>query len=130
MLSFTRLPSTYIYFYEDERATRGDLAIYVGSVPVEHLAGFPDRLRASLSRIAEQGLDMERMAMVINRDERQLRSKIESSKGDAFSSTVITDFLYGKEDGSELRPALTEIDSYGVLMKWSGKQWADLLKKL
>jgi hypothetical protein len=49
----THLPSTYIYFYEDERATRSDLAIYVGSVPVEHLASFPDRLRASLARIAE-----------------------------------------------------------------------------
>ncbi|KAF9650047.1 hypothetical protein BDM02DRAFT_3185737 [Thelephora ganbajun] len=120
---------TYIYFYEDERATRGDLAIYVGSVPVEHLATFPDRLRASLAHIAEEGLDMERMAMVINRDERQLRSRVESSKGDAFSTTIITDFLYGKEDGSELLQALNEMDGYDALRKWSSKQWTDLLKK-
>jgi Zn-dependent M16 (insulinase) family peptidase len=102
----------------------------VGSVPVEHLPGFPDRLRASFARIAKEGLDMERMTVVINRDERQLRSKIESSKGDAFSTTVITDFLYGKEDGSELRQALNETDSYKVLRKWGSVQWADLLKKL
>ena len=121
--------STYIYFYEDERTAWDDLAVYVGSVPVEHLASFPDRLRASLARIAEEGLDMERMAMVINRDERQLRSKIESSKGDTFSTTVITDFLYGKEDGSELRYALNEIDDYRVLEKWPSKKWTDLLKK-
>ena len=101
----------------------------MGSVPVEHLASFPDRLRASLARIADEGLDMERVAMVINRDERQLRSKIESSKGDAFSTTIITDFLYGKEDGSELRQALNEIHGYEVLGKWSSKQWTDLLKK-
>lgn len=125
----TYLYSTYIYFYEDERATKGDLAIYVGSVPVGHLTSFPDKLRASLARIAEEGLDMGRMAMVLNRDERQLRSKIESSKGDAFSTTIITDFLYGKEDGSELREALNEIDDYKVLRKWSSKQWTDLLKK-
>jgi len=125
----THPPSTYIYFYEDERATRDDLAIFVGSVPVEHLASFPDRLRASLSRISEEGLDMERMAMVINRDERQLRSKIESSKGDTFSTTIIADFLYGKEDGSELRQALNDIENYRILEKWSSKQWADLLKK-
>lgn len=125
----TRLLSTYIYFYEDERPTRGDLAIYVGSVPVGHLPNFPDKLRASLARIAEEGLDMERMAMVLNRDERQLRSKIESSKGDAFSTTIIADFLYGKEDGSELPQALNEIDSYEILRKWSSKQWTDLLKK-
>lgn len=101
----------------------------MGSVPAEHLASFPDKLRASLTRIAGEGLDMERMAMVINRDERQLRSKIESSKGDAFSVTVITDFLYGKEDGSELRQALNEMDGYKILRKWSSKQWTDLLKK-
>jgi Zn-dependent M16 (insulinase) family peptidase len=105
------------------------LAIYVGSVPAEHLANFPEKLRASLSRIAGEGFDMERMAMVINRDERQLLSKIESSKGDAFSTTVITDFLYGKEDGSDLRQALNEMDSYRVLREWSSNQWADLLKK-
>ena len=128
-LSRDVLFSTYIYFYEDERATRDDLAIYVGSVPVERLSGFPDQLRASLIRIAEEGLDMGRMAMVLNRDERQLRSKIESSKGDAFSTTIITDFLYGKEDGSELRQALNEIDAYEVLRGWSSKQWTDLLKK-
>lgn len=73
---------------------------------------------------------MERMAMVINRDERQLRSKIESSKGDAFSTTVITDFLYGKEDGSELRQALNDMDKYEILRKWPSTQWARLLKKL
>ena len=125
----TRLSSTYIYFYEAERATRGDLAIYVGSVPVAHIASFPDKLRASLARIVEEGLDMRRMAMVINRDERQLRSMVESSKGDAFSSTIITDFLYGKEDGSELFQSLNEMDRYEVLRKWSSERWADLLKK-
>ncbi|KAF9780022.1 hypothetical protein BJ322DRAFT_1165133 [Thelephora terrestris] len=62
---------TYIYFYEDERATRGDLAIYVGSVPTENLASFPDKLHASLARIAKGDLDMERMAMVINHDVRK-----------------------------------------------------------
>lgn len=105
------------------------MAIYVGSVPVAHIANFPDKLRASLARIVEEGLDMGRMAMVINRDERQLRSRIESSKGDAFSTTIVTDFLYGKEDGSELRQALNEMGGYEVLRKWSSKQWTDLLKK-
>ena len=105
------------------------MAIFVGSVPVQHLASFPDKLRASLARIAQEGLDMERMAMVISRDKRQFLSKIESSKGDAFSMTIITDFLYGKEDGSELRQALNEIDCYEILGKWSSEQWADLLKR-
>ena len=130
MLSCDKLPSAYIYFYEVERATNDNLAIYVGTVPVEQLASFPDRLRASLARIADEGFDMERMAMVINRDERQFRSRIESSKGDAFSTTVIADFLYGREDGSELRQALNQIDNFDALRGWSSNQWADLLRKL
>jgi Zn-dependent M16 (insulinase) family peptidase len=72
---------------------------------------------------------MERMAMVIRRDERQIRSRVEMSKGDAFSGTVISDFLYGAEDGSQLQDALDEISGYSILRGWSSQQWSDLLKK-
>jgi Zn-dependent M16 (insulinase) family peptidase len=105
------------------------LPIYIGSVPVEHLDDFDEKLRVSLKRISGEGLDMERMAMVIRRDERQIRSRIESSKGDAFAGSIITDFLYGAEDGSEMRDALDEISGYSILRGWSSQQWADLLKK-
>jgi len=49
-----------------------NLPIYITSVPTEHLATFNDRLKASLQKIAKDGLDMQRMVMVINRDERQV----------------------------------------------------------
>ncbi|KAJ7070954.1 Metalloenzyme, LuxS/M16 peptidase-like protein [Mycena amicta] len=120
---------TYIYFGEDTRATNVSLPIYVGSVPTESLEGFDDRLKASLQRIVSEGIDMERMAMVINRDERQLRSKLESAKGDTFSGTVITDFLYGAEDGSELEASLDEIRQYAALRKWTSEEWTSLLQK-
>jgi len=79
-----------IYFGEDTRATMVDLTVYIGSVPTEYLNSFDERLKASFKRIANEGIDMERMVMVINRDERQLRSQLESSKGDTFSGSVIT----------------------------------------
>ncbi|TBU62037.1 Metalloenzyme, LuxS/M16 peptidase-like protein [Dichomitus squalens] len=120
---------TYIYFSEDTRAKRVDLPVYIGSVPTEHLDTFDEKFKASLKRIADEGVDMDRMAMVINRDERQLRSKIESSQGDTFSGNVITDFLYGSEDGSDLAPSMDEINYYAQLKKWSSTQWADLLRK-
>jgi hypothetical protein len=50
-----------------------DLPIYIGSVPTEHLDTFDEKLRDSLKRIAQEGFDMTRMAMVISRDERQVR---------------------------------------------------------
>ncbi|KAJ6519911.1 Metalloenzyme, LuxS/M16 peptidase-like protein [Mycena sanguinolenta] len=120
---------TYIYFGEDIRATALYLPIYVGSVPTELLDEFDSKLKASLRRLVAEGIDMERMAMVINRDERQLRSKLESSKGDTFSSTVITDFLYGAEDGSELEASMDEINQFAEVRKWTSKQWTDLIQK-
>ena len=59
----------------------------------------------------------------------QLRSKLESSQGDTFSGNVITDSLYGSEDGSDLAPSMDEINQYAQLKKWSSFQWADLLHK-
>ncbi|KZT30492.1 hypothetical protein NEOLEDRAFT_1126056 [Neolentinus lepideus HHB14362 ss-1] len=120
---------TYIYFGEDTHATYVDLPVYVGSVPTEHIDTFGERLRSSFKRIAENGFDMERMSMVINRDERQFRSKLESDKGDTFSGSVMTDFLYGKEDASELLPAMDEINYYNILKKWTNAEWVDLLQK-
>ena len=126
----TRLLSTYIFFNVYGKARGYDFDIYVDSVPVEHLASFPDRLRTSLARIAEKGLDMGRMSMLIRSEERQFRSDVESSKGSIFLTPVIGDFLYGPEDGSELRQALSEINNFEVVKKWSSKQWSDLLKRL
>ena len=98
-------------------------------MPTEHLDTFDEKFNASLKRIADEGLDMDRMAMVISRDERQLRSKLESSQGDTFSGNVITDALYGAEDGSNLAPSMDEIKMFVELKQWTSQQWADLLRK-
>ncbi|KAF8560437.1 hypothetical protein OG21DRAFT_1531918 [Imleria badia] len=120
---------SYIYFSEDSRATMVDLPVYIGSVPAEYLDTFDEKLSASFRRIVAEGIDMSRMSMVINRDERQLRSKLESAKGDTFSGTIITDFLYGATDGSDLRGALDEIKYYNILKTWNSSQWTELLKR-
>jgi hypothetical protein len=144
VIALTQHPSTYFYFGEDTRASLVDLPVYVGSVPIEILHQFPDMLKASFQRIAKEGIDMKRMAMVIRRDERQvrhfvtrivqiarviisfqLRSKLESSKGDTFSGTIIT----AAEDGSELKDSMDEIGQYAILKQWSSQRWADLLQK-
>lgn len=72
---------------------------------------------------------MKRMAMVIDRDQRQLQSKLESSKGDAFFGSVINDALFGAVDGSDLPEAFNEMSHYDVLRKWSSDDWVNLLKK-
>ncbi|KAF8640945.1 hypothetical protein AX17_000592 [Amanita inopinata Kibby_2008] len=120
---------TYIYFGEETRASRVNLPVYISSVPTEHLDHFNERFRRSLERIAMEGIDMQRIGMVINRDERQLRSKLESAKGDTFSGTIITDFLYGAVDGSELKSSMDEINQYAELRQWTNQQWTELLRR-
>jgi len=137
--------STYIYIGVELRATLSDLMIYVGSVPTEHLDTFDAKLHESLRRIVKEGVDLNRMRMVIDRDERQVffrfmvlfqhllivfkfRSKVESNGGDAFSPTMIANFLYGRSDGSQIEEALNEIKFYDTLRTWSSEQWADLIQ--
>ncbi|GLB36235.1 putative insulinase (Peptidase family M16) [Lyophyllum shimeji] len=120
---------SYIYFGEETCATRVDLPIYVGSVPTDQLDNFDVKFKESLKRIVEEGIDMKRMAMVINREERKLRSKLESAKGDTFSGNIITDFLYGAEDGSELKDSMDEINQFAELRGWSSNNWTSLLQK-
>ena len=64
--------SSYIYFGEDKRVTAVNLPIYIGSVPTGELLSFNEKLQISLRRIVKEGIDMRRMAMVINREERQV----------------------------------------------------------
>ena len=66
------LYSTYIDFGQIPRATAVDLLIHIGSVPTGELLSFNEKLQMSLQRIVKEGIDMDRMAMVINRDERQV----------------------------------------------------------
>jgi hypothetical protein len=66
------LYSTSIYFYENIRATAADLSVFIESVPTGELLNFNEKLQMSLDRIVKEGIDMDRMAMIINRDERQV----------------------------------------------------------
>lgn len=72
MLPHSYSLSSYIYLSEDARATLVDLPIYIGSVPAEYLDTFSVKLSASFRRVVAEGIDMTRMLMVINRDERQV----------------------------------------------------------
>jgi hypothetical protein len=66
------LRSSDIYFEENTCASYVDLRIYISSIPTEHLFDFNEKLKASFERIITEGIDMDRMAVVLNRNERQV----------------------------------------------------------
>ena len=66
--------SSYINFGEDARATLVDLPVYVGSVPTEYLDTFQQKFKDCLTTIANDKIHMKRMRLVIDRDQRQVRT--------------------------------------------------------
>ena len=58
-----------------------------------------------------------------------MRSALESSKGDTFSGCVISDFLYGAMDGSDLHYSMDEMNHFASLRSWSSKKWTNLLSQ-
>ncbi|KAG9076542.1 hypothetical protein FS749_011635, partial [Ceratobasidium sp. UAMH 11750] len=90
---------TYIYCDSEERATFTTQNIYFGSVPTDQLDELHGKVIKSLKKIVADGIDMERIRLVIKRDKLKLKSSLESSGGDVFSNGLISEFLYGKPDG-------------------------------
>ncbi|KZS93010.1 hypothetical protein SISNIDRAFT_454956 [Sistotremastrum niveocremeum HHB9708] len=120
---------TYIYFDANTRVKYSDLQIIVGSVPVQHLEVFDQKLISALTRIANEGINMDRMSRVISRDRRKFFSALESAQGDAFSTNIISDYLYGDANGKTLQPLLDDLAYYDALSHWTSDQWVELLRR-
>ncbi|KAF8592090.1 hypothetical protein K439DRAFT_1401667 [Ramaria rubella] len=120
---------TGISIYENTRVTFCDLELYAASVPAEQLQTFDLRLKGVLRCIADAGLNMQRMQMILERDKRKFYSALESSGGDLFSGIIISEFLYGREDGGSLPVAMNEVTQFATLATWSEAQWIELLRK-
>ncbi|KDQ20880.1 hypothetical protein BOTBODRAFT_26896 [Botryobasidium botryosum FD-172 SS1] len=118
-----------VYFSQDICASFCGLDVEIDSVPTEHLETIDERLKGSLKRIVEKGIDMERMRVVLKTGRLKLSSELESNGGDRFYLDVIRDFLYGREDGKELQASMWELGYYDALDGWSSGQWADILRK-
>ncbi|KAL8292284.1 hypothetical protein RQP46_001750 [Phenoliferia psychrophenolica] len=102
------------------------ITAYLSSVPSEGLDSIDGKFKAALARLASEEIDMKRMTSVIERSRLQLLNAIETDAADALSNSILTDALFGAEDGSDLGPQLSEVD-YTVVAGWSAKDWQDLL---
>lgn len=85
------------------------------------------RLFEILKDVASKPLDMEYMTECIKREKRQVKYHAENSES-FFSTNIITDYLFGKRDGSTLKD-LESLHEYAVLEKWSDQEWRDFINK-
>lgn len=96
-------------------------------VATDKLEFVEKRLFELLSETASKPLDMEYMLDCIRREKRQIKFHAETSES-FYSTNIITDYLFGKRDGSTLRE-LSSLDEYDVLEGWKDEQWRAFLRK-
>ncbi|CAK7210991.1 hypothetical protein SBRCBS47491_000966 [Sporothrix bragantina] len=96
-------------------------------VATDKLEFVEQRLISLLKEVADGHLDMEYLRDCVSRERRQVKYHAESSEG-FYSSNIITDYLFGKRDGSTLVD-LKDLSEYDVLDAWTEDQWRDFLRK-
>lgn len=121
--------STSLDIYTAVRVKTNELTVYISDVPAEHLESIDGMVKAALKRIADEGVDMDRMRMVLQRERRQNLHNLETSPGGVVSQAVISDLLYGSSTGADLENSFQFDSQYAALEKWSGKDWTDRLRK-
>ncbi|KFG81727.1 putative zinc metalloprotease [Metarhizium anisopliae] len=96
-------------------------------VATEKLEFVEKRLMELLKEVASKPLDMEYMLECIKREKRQVKFHAETSES-FYATNIITDYLFGKRDGSTLQE-LGTLSEYDVLEKWTDEQWRAFLSK-
>ncbi|OAA56383.1 Metalloenzyme, LuxS/M16 peptidase-like, metal-binding protein [Cordyceps fumosorosea ARSEF 2679] len=96
-------------------------------VAADKLESVEKRLFEILKEVVSKPLDMGYMSECIKREKRQVKYHAENSES-FFSTNIITDYLFGKRDGSTLRD-LETLHEYTALEKWTGQEWRSFIRK-
>jgi Zn-dependent M16 (insulinase) family peptidase len=109
---------------------RSVLTCNITNVPEEELDDFVPMFFDTLKNVIEnEGIDMNRMETIILRDKLKLLNNIETNSHFSAAITCIGDFLYGKEDGSDLEKACQDLKYLDQLLKYTNTHWIRLLEK-
>jgi Zn-dependent M16 (insulinase) family peptidase len=114
-------------YYSVDMRPRTLIQFSLSSVATEALTHAESRFFEILRQTAEKELDMKYIQDCISRERRQVKFYTEKS-GNAFTDTIIKDFLFGERDGSTLRH-LKSLEEYDELTTWTDLQWRELLRK-
>jgi Zn-dependent M16 (insulinase) family peptidase len=90
---FIEIPKPYctgIGFYSEDRVGKNELTCGIQDVPVKHLDGLQGMIHGKMEKIVkEEGIDMERMGLVLRRDKRKLLNYMETSVSSVLADAVI-----------------------------------------
>lgn len=125
MVEKEQLASSISYWWD----CRPDTVIWFQptGVATEKLAFVEQRLISLLKEVASKPLDMAYMKECLQREKRQVKLHAEGSES-FYANNIITDYLFGKRDGSTLRD-LESLREYDILDTWTDEQWREFLRK-
>jgi Zn-dependent M16 (insulinase) family peptidase len=122
--------ATHVGFMSEARVNKSELTLIATGVPRKLLNDMPNLIKAKLAKIVkEEGIDMERMALVLRRERRNTLDAVESRVSQSLSHGIIQDFLYGEKDGKELPQIFNDLEDFSVLDKWTAQDWINLIDK-
>ncbi|KAF4205969.1 hypothetical protein CNMCM8927_005538 [Aspergillus lentulus] len=120
-----QLASAVYYATEDHPSV--EIRFTLTSVETAKLAQVEKRFFEVLDDAMKKDLDMKYLKECIDRQKRTWKFSTENSAS-SLAEYVISDFLFGKKDGSTLLDVAT-LQEYDVLEKWSEDEWRNFIKK-
>ncbi|CAK9442357.1 uncharacterized protein LODBEIA_P61000 [Lodderomyces beijingensis] len=115
--------------YTTDDYYRTALNFSCGGVPTEKLEELATKMKELLQLQTEpDNLNVLYMRQIINQQRLKFISQTEKSPS-LFSTVAISDFIYGKDDGSDLSKWLENLNEYDTLLTWTAQQWCDVIKK-
>ncbi|KAL6716443.1 hypothetical protein ACLMJK_006010 [Lecanora helva] len=115
-----QLASAVLYEHDAQPITA--IHFTLSSVATEDLGRVNARFLELLQDIAGKPLDMKYMLDCIQREKRQRKFYAENPS-QFFTKPIITDFLFGDRDGSNLVRQLETLSDFDLLESWSDSQW-------
>lgn len=114
-------------YYSTEDHPSIEIRFTLTSVETEKLEQVEKRFFEILKDAMEHELDMKYLKECIDRQRRTWKFSTESTAS-VFAEYVISDFLFGKRDGSTMRDVAT-LKEYDVLENWAESEWRAFIKK-
>ncbi len=114
-----------VYFQTDSRP-RTEISFSISGVETSKLESVEKRFFEVLRDAMDKELDMSFMQDCIDRQVRTYKFSTEATST-AFSDHIISDFLYGKRDGTTMETVAT-LEDYTRLSKWDQEQWRNFIK--
>ncbi|KAK2748301.1 hypothetical protein FQN57_000959 [Myotisia sp. PD_48] len=118
--------ATAVYYDTDDRP-RTEIRFTLTSVATDQLEAVEHRFFEVLRNAMQNEIDLKYMRECIQRHKRSWKFATENSVTE-FIEYVISDFLFGKRDGSTLEQVGT-LQEFDVLEKWTDGDWRGFISK-